>query len=395
MTTIPHYVCGVIPDHMLIGVAERAGGAAAEGARATIDHMREVATGRAHAGFTGGAALAAHAVSPHKRRRVLDAQHRFTLTGTLARSEGQPRSPDLRVNEAYDTIGAAYDFYARLFHRNSIDGAGMPLDATVHYGPRFGNVMWTGTQVVYGDGDGRIFLSFTRSLEVSGHEQTHGVTQHSAALGYSGQSGAVNEHLADAFGMMIKQYTLGLPARESDWRFGSDLLGPDVRGNAIRSMATPGAAYDDPVLGRDPQPWHMRDYVVTGHDHGGVHINSGILNHGFYRAAIELGGNTWDVLGRIWYVVMTARLFPDATFHDFTRATVGVAGELFGHASLVQQTVAKAWCDVGLDVELTGPPLPIRRRREGAAAMSDSPASAARTAHSSTDNASHEGESHE
>jgi Zn-dependent metalloprotease len=70
-------------------------------------------------------------------------------------------------------------------------------------------------------------------------------------------------------------------------------------------MAAPGTAYDDPILGRDPQPSHMRDYVHTVEDNGGVHINSGILNHAFYRAATAIGGKTWHVLGKIWYLRRT------------------------------------------------------------------------------------------
>lgn len=81
----------------------------------------------------------------------------------------------------------------------------MRLDSTVNYGTRFENAMWNGRQMVYGDGDGRIFNRFTASLDVIGHELTHGVTQFSTALGYSGQTGALNEHLSDAFGIMVEQ----------------------------------------------------------------------------------------------------------------------------------------------------------------------------------------------
>ena len=130
-------------------------------------------------------------------------------------------------------------------------------------------------------------------------------------------------------------------------------------------MAAPGTAYDDPVLGRDPQPAHMRDYVDTIEDNGGVHINSGILNHAFYLAANAIGGNTWDVLGRIWYATLTGRLKPEADFADFTRATVDIAGELFGNGGHVQRVLAEAWSGVGLPVRLFdcgAERIPIRRR---------------------------------
>jgi Zn-dependent metalloprotease len=354
--TIPHSVCGVIPPHILTRLADQTNDPADEAsanARATLEHMRELATGQATSLIGRPAAEAALVLTPRKRRYVYDAQHQFALPGKLAMSKHtMPSGSDVEVIEAYDGSGATYDFFAKVFHRKSIDGNGLRLDSSVHYGTRFENALWNGSQMVYGDGDGRIFKRFTASLEVIAHELTHGVIQHAAALGYAGQTGALNEHLSDAFGIMVKQYTLGQSAHDSDWLIGAEILGPDVQGDAVRSLAFPGTAYDDPVLGRDPQPSHMRDYVVTTDDHGGVHINSGILNHGFYLAAMAMEGKTWEVLGRIWYVALTERLRPEADFADFTRATVDIAGELYGNGGRVQRIVAEAWSDVGLPVSL-------------------------------------------
>ncbi|HJQ37194.1 MAG TPA: M4 family metallopeptidase [Thermoanaerobaculia bacterium] len=374
MRNIPQYVCCVIPPHILTRVAEQSTAEASDDARTTLEHMRELATGRARTLIDGSAAAAAE--EARKRRNVYDARHQTRLPGKLAMSEHKPRSADVEVNEAYNGSGATYDFYAQVFGRRSIDGKGMRLDSTVHYGTRFENAMWNGRQMVYGDGDGRIFNRFTASLDVIGHELTHGVTQFSTALGYSGQTGALNEHLSDAFGIMVKQYKLDQSASESDWLIGAELFGPGVAGRAVRSMAAPGTAYDDPVLGRDPQPSYMRDYVDTVDDNGGVHINSGILNHAFHRAAMAIGGKTWHVLGKIWYVAMTERLKPEADFSDFARATVDIAGELYGNGGAVQRIVAEAWSAVGLTVPLFGcaeQHLPIRRRRSRAAAIGNVP----------------------
>jgi Zn-dependent metalloprotease len=347
MRTIPHNVCGVIPLHMLERMAERARGRVRDGARATILHMHALAAGRMSGESAPVPAL--RALSPHKHIRVHDAGHRLELPGTLVRSE-QRASNDLEANEAYDGSSATYDFFARVFLRNSIDGRGLPLDSTVHYGVRFQNAVWDGRQMIYGDGDGQLFTRFTASPDVIAHELTHGLVQHTAGLAYRGQTGALNEHLADAFGIMVRQYALGETAEASDWMIGSGLLGSGVNGIALRSMAAPGTAYDDALLGRDPQPAHMRDYVRTEDDHGGVHINAGILNRAFCLAAKALGGKPWEVLGRIWYVTVIDRLLPNARFADFTRATVDIAGELFGHGSLIQHTVAEAWAEVGLNV---------------------------------------------
>jgi Zn-dependent metalloprotease len=353
-------------------VAEQTADGARDDARSTLEQMRELATGRARTLIDGSAAVPADD-SP-KRRNVYDAQHQARLPGKLVMSYHKARSTDVEAIEAYDGSGATYDFFAQLFGRRSIDDQGMRLDSTVHYGTRFENAMWNGRQMIYGDGDGRIFNRFTASLEVIAHELTHGVTQFATALGYAGQTGALNEHLSDAFGIMVKQYTLGQSASESDWLIGAGLFGPAVNGRGVRSMAAPGAAYDDPVVGRDPQPWHMRNYVDTVDDNGGVHINSGILNHAFYRAATAIGGRTWEVLGKIWYAALTNRLKPEADFHDFARATVDIAGELYGAGGEVQRVIARAWTDVGLRVPLvactTTVHTPSRRQRPNAAEAS-------------------------
>ena len=365
MRNISHNVCGVIPLHILTKMAEQTEHEARDDARTTLEQMRALATERAQTFMEGHAPAAEAAASPKKRRNVYDAQRSHKLPGKLVMSEHKPRSADVEVAEAYDGSGVTFDFYAQIFSRKSIDGRGMRLDSTVHYGTRFDNAMWNGHQMVYGDGDGRLFNRFTASLDVIGHELTHGVTQFTAALGYNGQTGALNEHISDAFGIMVKQFKLGQTANQSDWLIGAELFAPGVHGKAVRSMAAPGTAYDDPILGRDPQPAHMRDYVDTPDDNSGVHINSGIPNHAFYLAAIALGGRTWEVLGRIWYHALTERLTSDADFSDFARATVDIAGERYGNGGRVQRIVAESWSSVGLATKVfDAPRIPIKRPAE-------------------------------
>jgi Zn-dependent metalloprotease len=202
--------------------------------------------------------------------------------------------------------------------------------------------------MIYGDGDGRFFNRFTRPLEVVGHEHSHAVTQYSAPLVYQGQSGALSEHLADAFGMMIKQYALSLTAEQSDWYIGAGLFTRAVKGKAIRSMAAPGTAYDDPILGRDPQPAHMSGYVVTSADNGGVHINSGILNKAFHDAAVAVGGPSWLLVGKVWYATLLSDVTPAMTFQQFAEATTRQAALLFGEGSPVHLAIIAAWTGVGL-----------------------------------------------
>ncbi len=287
-----------------------------------------------------------------KRRTIYDAQQRTDLPGNFMRGEGDPPLSDTVVNQAYDFSGATYDFYKEVYNRNSLDGQGMRLDSTVHYAQDYDNAFWDGRQMIYGDGDGRLFQGFTTCLDVIAHELTHGVTSQTAKLAYAGQSGALNESISDVFGSLTKQRTLGQTADTADWLIGAGLFGPNVNGKALRSMKAPGTAYDDPALGKDPQPAHMSDYqdVDPDFDHGGVHINCGIPNHAFYLTATAIGGNAWEKAGQIWYVALRDILRSDSDFQAAADATFAVAGTLFGEDSPEQQAVRDGWSGVGITV---------------------------------------------
>ncbi len=285
-----------------------------------------------------------------KRRTVYDANHSRTLPGRTVRTEGERRTRDDAVNEAYDNAGRTYDFFRRVYGRSSVDGRGIGIRSTVHFAEGYNNAQWNGRQMIYGDGDGKYFRRFTSSLDVSAHELTHGVTQYTAALGFSGQCGALAEHFSDVFGILAKQYALKLSAAKSDWIIGAELFTDRVRGRGIRSMKAPGTAYDDPILGKDPQPSHMRDYVQRHGDDRGVHVNCGIPNHAFYRAAIAIGGNAWEVAGKIWYRALTRELGPRARFQQCADATWRAAGDLYGRGSAPQDAVAEGWKSVGIIV---------------------------------------------
>jgi Zn-dependent metalloprotease len=295
-------------------------------------------------------ATAATASTGTKRRTVYDARNGRALPGKWVRSEGGPRSKDVAVNEAYNGSGTTYDLFYKVFGRNSIDERGMRLDSTVHYGRDYDNAFWNGQQMVYGDGDGELFNRFTIALDIIGHELTHGVTQYEAGLEYQDQPGALNESFSDVFGSLVKQYRRRQSAKNADWLIGKGLFTPRVKGRAIRSMKEPGTAYDDPLLGKDPQPGHMNDYVRTHDDNGGVHINSGIPNRAFYETAIRLGGYAWQKAGQIWYVTLRDKLRPTSQFKDAARATQIAARELYGTGSLELRAVQQGWAEVGIKV---------------------------------------------
>jgi Zn-dependent metalloprotease len=287
-----------------------------------------------------------------KRRTIYDAQTGSNLPGQLVRGEGDPPTPDSAVNDAYDGLGATYDFFHDIFQRNSIDDRGMRLDASVHYSRDYDNAFWNGEQMVFGDGDGVIFLNFTKAIDVIGHELTHGVTQNTANLSYHNQSGALNESISDVFGSLVKQYHNNEDCESADWLIGKGIMASGINATALRSMKDPGSAYNDPKLGgQDPQPKDMSGYLqwpdTEDGDWGGVHVNSGIPNRAFYLVADQLGGFAWERPGHIWYATLQ-QLWPGAEFKDCANVTLEVAGTLFGVGSQEQQAVRAAWTEVGV-----------------------------------------------
>lgn len=288
------------------------------------------------------------------RRSVYDADNYPELPGRLVRSEGDAAIDDDAVNEAYDGAGTTYEFYREVLRRNSIDDQGMRLDATVHYREDplvpFDNAFWNGEQMIYGDGDGIVFGRFTQCLDVVAHELTHGVTQFEAGLEYHNQPGALNESFSDVLGTLVLQYAKQETLKTASWLIGEQLfIAPK---QALRSLKAPGTAYDLPELGRDPQPAHMRDFVVLPDtrrgDYGGVHINSGIPNRAFYEACVNLGKpHSWDQAGLIWYDALCNRLKPRSEFSAAKKATIDAAGELFG--KLEAEAVRTAWDTVGVE----------------------------------------------
>jgi Zn-dependent metalloprotease len=283
-----------------------------------------------------------------KHRTIYDAKNTTNLPGSEVRDEGDAPTADVAVTEAYDYSGDTYDFYLQVFNRNSVDDHGLTLTSTVHYDVAYDNAFWNGQQMIYGDGDGQYFQRFTICLDVIGHELTHGVTQNEAQLIYNGQPGALNESISDVFGSLVKQWANNQTVDQADWLIGAGLFTDTVQGKALRSMSEPGTAYDDPNIGKDPQPATMAGYVKTSQDNGGVHINSGIPNRAFFLAAKAIGGYAWQKTGLIWYRTLIGALNPNADFQAMANATTTVAGSLFGQSSSEQKAVSDAWSTVGV-----------------------------------------------
>lgn len=341
---------GIVPPYLLTRIAELDAAdfrEAAVAARQTLVHDEPRRAARLTFSLDAESNLVAE-LSSAPNRTISDAQHTQTLPGREVRSEGQVAVADVAVDEAYDGLGATFALYQDVYGRDSIDGKGLPLDGTVHYGRQYDNAFWNGERMVFGDGDGQIFRRFTASMTVIGHELTHGVTQYTAGLLYQGQSGALNESISDVFGSLVEQYAKGQTVSTASWLIGAGLFTPTVTGVALRSMKAPGTAYDDPQLGKDPQPADFAHYVTTSDDEGGVHLNSGIPNRAFYLAADALGGHAWERAGQIWYDTLLSGLKPDTDFAGFATATVAAAAKRYGAASAEVAAVRAGWKTVGV-----------------------------------------------
>ena len=347
-----HSIFCILPPHILRNIARNGSSDEREFALRTLAMDQTMRTHRLTFTLLGGLKVAhpsAALATPTPKRSIYDAGHAQDLPGKLVRSEGQPAAKDTAVNQAYDGLGDTFTFYLNAYDRNSIDNAGLPLLATVHFGENYDNAFWNGQQMVFGDGDNVIFTGFTGATDVIGHELTHGVTGSEANLTYEGQPGALNESISDCFGSMVKQYKLKQTADKADWLIGAGILAKGIHGVALRSMKAPGTAYDDPKLGKDPQPADMAHFVKTGDDNGGVHINSGIPNRAFYLTATGIGGNSWEKAGQIWYDTLTDHsLKSNASFAAFANLTIQHSATRYGAGSAEQKAVRDAWSTVGV-----------------------------------------------
>jgi vibriolysin len=306
---------------------------------------------RIFADARSGELVAKHGlIWPAKFRQIYDAQHTTSLPGTFLFQEGGS-STDTDAQDAYDYTGNAYDYYAQTHGRDSWDAGGGTLTSTVHYDSGYNNAYWSGSQLVFGDGDGSTFTGFARALDVVAHEMTHGVTQATANLTYSNESGALNESMSDIFGAATEAYVRGQSS--NTWKIGEDIYTPGVSGDALRYM-------DNPTLDGASKDYYPQRYTGS-QDNGGVHWNSGIGNLAFYL--LSQGGThprgatsvyvsplgMYDA-SRIFYRALTSYMTSSTQFADARTTTAKAAIELFGPCSSQLTSVHAAWEAVGVSL---------------------------------------------
>ena len=339
--------CHFIPPHVLDKLARNARGDIRRNTQLTIHQSKLSRTSRSRKQISTDRLASAIATEGEGPRQVYDCQHQWVQRVSLVRSEGGPATSDEAVNNAYDFSGKVRDFFNHLLERNSYDNMGSDLILNVHFGAAYNNAFWDGDELTFGDGDGVIFVNFAKSLDVVAHEFSHGVTQFTADLDYYSQSGALNESFSDVFGSAITQYTLGQDAGNADWLIGNEIMGPELYGESLRSMKAPGTAYDNSILGKDPQPDHMDDYYTGPDDNQGVHINSGIPNKAFYLVSMAIGT---DKATRIWYHALQ-NLWATADFNDAVEV-IAESARILTRDNQVPlgstQTVRSAFKEVGL-----------------------------------------------
>ncbi len=246
--------------------------------------------------------------------------------------------------DAHWATEVTYDYYFNKFNRSSVDNNGFLLKSYVHYDTNYVNAFWDGTEMTYGDGNSTHTPLTT--LDICGHEITHGVTEHTASLIYQAESGALNEGFSDIFGACIEFY--GKPPLAGNW-----LLGEDI-GTPFRSMSNPNQY-------GQPDTYNGTNWAsLTGGDNGGVHTNSGVINYWFYLLSVGGTGTndngeaftvtsiTIDKAAAIAYRALVYYLTSASTYADARTYTLLACQELYGGCSPEAQQVTNAWHAVGV-----------------------------------------------
>ena len=262
-----------------------------------------------------------------------------------------------------------YDYYLNVHGRNGIDGAGGPgvtaaaansgtslITSRVHFGSsgRYNNAFWFNNMMSYGDGDGTQFSPLT-TVDICGHEMTHGVTERTAGLTYASESGALNEAWSDIMGSMVELYSDGGAVSADTWKIGEDAYTPGTSGDALRSMSNPNSV-------GDPDHYSVRAYPGSCtpsslNDNCGVHTNSSIANHAYYLIAaggtnrvsgISVTGIGTSAAERIFFRALTVYMTSSTNFAGARTATLNAATDLYGSSSTQYNGVAQGWCAVGV-----------------------------------------------
>ncbi|KAL6923210.1 hypothetical protein FSST1_000484 [Fusarium sambucinum] len=311
----------IVPPHILRNIAE-SDAADRESARESLGHLESI--------------ISKVKGSQPESQQLLDASGHdstkpspkdpYRAIHDIHESSNEAKLPGKLVRDNKKEVDKSKDKSVNLAFDNwlSIDNKDMDVISTVHFGKQYENAFWDPEklQMVFGDG-GEFLNNFVGCIDVIGHELSHAVTSNTNPLDYYGQAGALNEHISDVFGIMVKQQVQDEKSPVADWLVGEDCILPGVKGTALRSMKDPGTAYDDPIFGKDPQVAHMKQFKTTFEDNGG-----------------EKAGKIW------WAAMRSGKIEPKCTFKEFADVTIDCANELFDDKTA--KVIKKAWADVGV-----------------------------------------------
>lgn len=298
-----------------------------------------VTLSRVAQGIAGPPTLAAAPVAT--AISVYNCNHTQSLPGMLVTNPAT--SADATVKHVHAETASLANFYQTVFGRSSIDGMGMTLISSTHYGVNYNNAFWNGSQMTYGDGDGSIFIDFSKGNDVVAHELTHGVTQYSLQLNYTGDAGGLNESISDCFGSMFRQWEAKQSVAQADWLIGKDIMGPAAIAKGLtclRDMADPAAAH---CLAPQPTKYSQ---ITPGMD---PHYSSGPPNLAFYTACKAAGGKSWERVGQVWYRAMTGfGPSPNLKMTAFAKRTRAVVAQLYPGDGALGAAIDGGWKHVGL-----------------------------------------------
>jgi Zinc metalloprotease (elastase) len=280
----------------------------------------------------------------HKNVRVLyDAHNSMELNedeANIIEVDYEQEHKNVNSSNELEMFDKTYDFFKQKLGMESYDNRDSIWKIFQHFGKQYNNAFWNGKVFVFGDAD-KVFFETFWIQDICTHEAMHAVTGYVTQLQYVGQSGALNEHISDVIAICLVNFLQQVG--QWKWVIGEGVWTKNIKGKGLRTF-TLEPAYDDPIIGRDGQPKHMKDYANLPndkkHDMGGVHINSGILNHAFYSFVYRSGKKPFEEPLEIWWkAVQRTRAFDD--FAAFAYNTIQVSGELKGH-------LEAAWKDVGI-----------------------------------------------
>ena len=258
--------------------------------------------------------------------------------------------------DAHHGLQLTWDYYKNTFGRNGIDGLGRRTYSRIHYGNAYENAFWSNACFCMTYGDGAATFNPLVSIDVAGHEMSHGVMSREANLTYLRESGGLNESSSDIFGTLVEFSQPANSPDAPDWWIGERIYRSNWSGvgpNATYTQASALRYMDDPAQdGASPACWSA---TLKNLD---VHYSSGPNNHMFYLLAnggtSKCNGDTVSGIGndkaaRVWYKAIADYMTASTNYAGARTASLNAARDLYGAGSPEQNAVAAAYSAINVN----------------------------------------------